>query len=144
MAQLLKEKLGGDIYELTPTEPYTGGNTAISQRAQEEVSSGKYPALSGTLPDLSQYDTILIGGPVWSGTMAAPLYTYLQETNFFGKTVAPFWTDQGTPGNYAQDFTAAVQNADRITEFLQLTNTTSISSSDMSQRLDAWLADVLA
>ncbi|MDE7244370.1 MAG: S-layer homology domain-containing protein [Oscillospiraceae bacterium] len=144
VAQLLQEELDGDIYELTPAVPYTGSSSEVSQRAQEEVASGSYPALSGTLPDLSQYDTILIGGPVWSGTLAAPLYTYLQETDFAGKTVAPFWTDQGTPGNYAQDFTSAVQNADRVTEFLQLTNTTSISSGDMSQRLDTWLANIFA
>lgn len=57
-------KWNGDIYGPMPTELYTGGNTAIFQRAQEEVARGKHPALSGALPDLSQYDTILIGGPV--------------------------------------------------------------------------------
>lgn len=87
--------------------------------------------------------TILIGRPVWNSTMASPLYTYLSEMDFTGKTVAPFWTDQGTPGNYAQDFTNAVKSAVRITEFLQLTNTTSISEEDMSQRLDTWLEEVL-
>ena len=143
VAKRLQEKTNGDLYELVPSVPYTGGNNAISQRAQEEVESGNYPSLSGMLPDLSQYETILIGGPVWNSTMASPLYTYLSETDFTGKTVAPFWTDQGTPGNYAQDFTDAVKSAVPITEFLQLTNTTSISEGDMGQRLDPWLAAVL-
>ena len=57
--------------------------------------------------------------------------------------VAPFWTDQGTPRNYAQDFSNAVKNAARVTKFLELTNTTSISAEDMSQRLAAWLEAVL-
>lgn len=143
VAELLQTKTDGDSYELVPTEPYTGGNSAISQRAREEVESGNYPSLSGALPDLTQYDTILIGGPVWSGTMASPLYTYLSESDFTGKTAAPFWTDQGTPGDHAHDFTNAVQNAARVTEFLQLTNTTSISAEEMSQRMDAWLEAVL-
>ncbi len=139
----LQEKTNGDLYELVPSVPYTGGNNAISQRAREEVESENYPSLSGMPPDLSQYDTILIGGPVWNSTLASPLYTYLSETDFTGKTVAPFWTDQGTPGNYAQDFTDAVKSAVRVTEFLQLTNTTSIAEEDMSQRLDTWLEAVL-
>ena len=144
VARLLQEKLNSDLYELVPAEPYNGTYSENSDRAQEEIESGNYPALSGTLPDLSQYDTILIGGPVWFGTLASPLYAYLEKTDFTGKTVAPFWTDQGTPGNYAEDFTAAVQNADRVTEFLQLTNTPSISASERSERLDAWLTEALA
>lgn len=50
------------------------------------------------------------------------------------------WTDQGTPGSYAEDFTEAVQGSARLTEFLRLTNTTSISAADMDELLDAWLA----
>ena len=80
---------------------------------------------------------ILLGGSIWSGTRPSSLHTYLSEADFTSKTVASFWTDQGTPGNYVQDFANAVKNAAHVTEFLQLTNTTSISAEDMSQRLDA-------
>lgn len=82
----------------------------------------------------------MVGGPVCSGTLAPPLYAYLAQADFTGKTVAPFWTDQGTPGSYAEDFTEAVQGSARLTEFLRPTNTTSISAADMDELLDAWLA----
>lgn len=142
VAQLLEEKTGGDLYTLVPEEPYTGADSVISARATQEIESGNLPALSGTLPDLSQYDTILVGGPVWSYTVSSPILSYLEQTDFAGKTVAPFWTDQGGPGDYVQAFTRAARNAGRITDFLQLSNTPSISESDMSARLDAWLETV--
>lgn len=90
VSEMLQEKTGGDIFELIPTEAYSDDMYEASDRAAEELESGNLPELSGVLPDLADYDTILIGGPVWSEKAAPPVVSYLSQTDFDGKAVAPF------------------------------------------------------
>lgn len=44
----------------------------------------------GELPDLSGYETILVGGPVWTGTVAPPVMRFLEQVGIEGKEVAAF------------------------------------------------------
>lgn len=142
VAELLSEKVNGELYELVPIEPYTGTDSAISNRAIEEIESGNLPELSGDLPDISQYDTIFIGGPVWSDTVAAPILSYLASTDFNGKRVIPFSTDQGTHSNYEVDFIEEVNNAQEVTSLFPISHVSSISEEEMNMLLDEWLETV--
>lgn len=142
IATLLSEKVNGDIFEIVPQEPYTGTDSEISTRASEEMESRNFPDLSGQLPDLSQYNIIFIGGPVWSDTVASPVFSYLADNDFVGKTVAPFSTDQGTHRNYESDFTTAVNNAQEIISLLPISHVSSMSDEDINTLLDAWLETV--
>lgn len=142
VAELLSEKVNGELYEIVPTEPYTGTDSAISDRAIEEIESGNLPELSGNLPDISQYDTIFIGGPVWSDTVSAPILSYLASTDFNGKRVIPFSTDQGTHSSYEIDFTEALNDAQEVIELFPISHVSSISEEEMSILLDEWLETV--
>lgn len=64
VSEMLQEKTGGDVFELIPTEAYSDDMYEASDRAAEELESGNLPELTGEFPDLADYDTILIGGPV--------------------------------------------------------------------------------
>ena len=64
VAQTLQKKTGCDIYEILPVVAYPTDDNATHYQAVEERESGNLPALKGTLPDLSGYDLILLGGPV--------------------------------------------------------------------------------
>lgn len=102
LAQLID---GADQYEIkVPDNTYSQDMFATADIAKKQVADGNFPELVNALPDLDQYDLILVGGPVWSGEPAAPLHTFLAKlTDFTGK-VAAFYTDAGTPGNYEQEF----------------------------------------
>lgn len=141
IAQTLQEKTGGDLYEIEVVEPYPDNNQETSDRAAEERESGNLPALQGELPVLDGYDVILVGGPVWTSTLATPVMSYLEQTNFRGKTVAPFWTDAGNPGNYAADFPAQAQNGE-IMEGLGLSHVSSYEAAELEQELDNWLSGI--
>lgn len=141
IAQTLQEKTGGDLYEIEVVEPYPDNNQETSDRAAEERESGNLPALQGELPVLDGYDVILVGGPVWTSTLATPVMSYLEQTNFKGKTVAPFWTDAGNPGNYAADFPAQAQNGE-IMEGLGLSHVASYETAELEQELDNWLSGI--
>lgn len=141
IAQTLQEKTGGNLYEIEVVEPYPDNNQETSDRAAEERESGNLPALQGGLPVLDGYDVILVGGPVWTSTLATPVMSYLEQTDFSGKTVAPFWTDAGNPGNYAADFSTQAQNGE-IMEGLGLSHVSSYEAAELEQELDNWLSGI--
>ena len=62
----------------------------------EEQKDGARPAIAGELPDLTGYDTIFIGAPVWWGDWPMILYTFFESTPLEGKTLIPFSTHEGS------------------------------------------------
>lgn len=73
---------------------------------RQQRASGDLPALTTKLPDLSYYDTILVGGPVWDGQISSPIMQLLGMLQGYHGMVAPFSTGWSDTGNYQQDFVA--------------------------------------
>ena len=140
MAEHLQTLTGGTLYELTLTDPYTGNSNQVSDRVFAERDDGM-PELAGELPDLSQYGRILIGTPVWNDSMANPVLSYLQQTDFDGKTVAPFWTYITNQGSTEKDFAKQSQNA-HVASGLALRSANSISDEKLDQQLNDWLQSI--
>ncbi len=141
VAERLREKTGGDLFELIPVEPYSEDMYEASDRAEKERESGNLPELTEEFPDLSGYDVILVGGPVWSETLAPPVMTYLQSTDFTGKTVAPFWTYNNNQGDYEGDVRSQIQNGE-TGECLGLSYVSRYSEEELNQALDNWLQTI--
>ncbi len=141
VSDMLQEKTGGDVFELIPKVPYPDDMYEASDRAAAELESGDLPELTGVLPDLSEYELILVGGPVWSEKTAPPLVAYLSQTDFEGKAVAPFWTYNSNEGAYEEDVTGHIQNA-KIRNGLGLAHASSMEDSELEQVLDQWLETV--
>lgn len=142
VSEMLKEKTGGDLFELLPVEPYSDDMYEASGRAAEELASGNLPEIIGELPDLSEYDTILVGGPVWSEKAAPPVTSYLSQTDFEGKKVAPFWTYNNNEGDYEKDVTGYIRNAE-ILSSLGMAHASSMEDVEMNQELDQWITAIL-
>ena len=140
VAEHLQNLTGGTLYELTLTAPYTGNSNDVSDRVFAERDNGM-PELAGELPDLSQYSCILIGTPVWNNSMANPVLSYLQQADFNGKTVAPFWTYITNQGSTEKDFAEQSQNA-HIASGLALRSANSISDEELDQQLNDWLQTI--
>ena len=91
-AQIIAQKLGADIYEIIPVRKYNDDMWAAAAEADKEIKENRYPALKGSLPDISSYNTILIGSGVWTYTLANPVVSFVRAINFNGKKVSGFWT----------------------------------------------------
>jgi len=105
MATALQQVTGADQVTLAvAADPFSADMYATSDIAKQQLASGKLPALTNLLSDLSQYDTLLVGGPVWSAKVATPVRTFLTQLGDFQGTVLPFYTDAGTPGGYEANF----------------------------------------
>lgn len=92
VAQALQASLGADIEAIVPIEPYDGDYPATIARGRQELQEGILPELQPLKSDISAYDIIFLGYPVWFGTYAQPIATILATQNFSGKKVVPFCT----------------------------------------------------
>ena len=92
LAEELATKLGADIEEIALATPYEGDFQATIARVQQEREQGIKPELKPLNADLSQYDTIFIGYPVWFGTMAPPMLAFVETADLSGKKIVPFCT----------------------------------------------------
>ena len=96
VADYISEITGADQFEIV-THKYDGmAYTPLINLAKEEANKGELPPYEGTAPDLSQYDTVFIGGPVWWGTYPQVMFTLFKDINLDGKTVIPFTTHEGS------------------------------------------------
>ena len=96
VADYITEIKGADQFEIV-THKYDGmAYMPLIELAKEEANKGELPPYEGTAPDLSQYDTVFIGGPVWWGTYPQVMFTLFKNINLDGKTVIPFTTHEGS------------------------------------------------
>ncbi len=96
VADYITEIKGADQFEIV-THKYDGmAYMPLIELAKEEANKGELPPYEGTAPDLSQYDTVFIGGPVWWGTYPQVMFTIFKDINLDGKTVIPFTTHEGS------------------------------------------------
>ncbi len=96
IANKIHNLVGGDIIELETKIPYTVNYRAVVTLAKDEVDKKYKPELKTKIDNISQYDKIVLGTPVWWYTMAPPVRTFLNEYNFDGKEIIPFYTHGGS------------------------------------------------
>ena len=97
VADYITELTGAELFEIV-THKYDGmAYNPLIKLAQEETKNGELPEYEGDV-DLSGYDTVFIGGPVWWGTYPQVMFTFFKkhEGDLKGKTVIPFTTHEGS------------------------------------------------
>lgn len=96
----LRRQPKADLYEIRPAQPYTSADLnwhdAHSRSSVEMKDPACRPAIAGDLPDLSRYDTIFVGFPIWWYQAPRIVETFVASCDFLGKTVIPFATSGGS------------------------------------------------
>lgn len=92
VAEEIAKQLGADIEEIVPIKPYDGDFQATIERGKQEMEQGILPELQPVASDINNYDVVFIGYPVWFGTYAPPIATFLDKTDLSGKKIVPFCT----------------------------------------------------
>ncbi|MDE6025409.1 MAG: NAD(P)H-dependent oxidoreductase [Lachnospiraceae bacterium] len=100
VAETIAELQGADIYEIVPEQPYTDEDLNYNDRSTrataEQNNPDARPAISGGIEDIAEYDVIYVGYPIWWGDMPRILYTFFDNYDLTGKTIAPFCTSGGS------------------------------------------------
>ena len=92
VAQEIATRLGADMEEIVAVNPYDGDFQATIDRCMQEREQGTVTEIQPITADLAKYDVIFIGYPVWFGTFAPPVITFLDQTDLSGKKIVPFCT----------------------------------------------------
>lgn len=136
IAEQIAAKTGADIFEIKTIETYS--SPSVYMKSKKELTSKNYPELQGSLPNVADYDTIFVGGPVWWYTMAPALYSYLQATDFNGAHVDPFSTQGSNFGSFYKDFAEMAKNA-QILPSENFNNIDEKYKEQVSNKINAWL-----
>ena len=99
-AETIAETIGADLYEIRPETPYTPADLDwMNRRSRSSVEMNdpaSRPAIAEPAADIEQYDTILVGFPVWWYVEPRIVDTFLESYDFSGKTMIPFATSGGS------------------------------------------------
>lgn len=100
VAEMLAKTAGADLYEIKPEIPYTNDDlnwmNKNSRSSIEMSDKSSRPALSDKNADISGYDTILLGFPIWWYVAPTIINTFLESYDFSGKKIVLFATSGGS------------------------------------------------
>lgn len=136
IAQEIQAQTGGDLFEIQPEIPYTDNINELSGIALQEQRDNVRPPLSTHVADMDKYDYVFIGYPCWWSNMPMPIFTFLEEYKFTGKTVIPFTSyGENVFGNSLTSIKEILTDA-TIAEGLAIQEHT---MQDMPEKVTAWL-----
>ena len=95
VAEYIKDITGGDIFKVEPLIPYSKDYMTCINEAKERTSSHN-AQIKEMVPDISSYEVIYVGSPIYWGGMPEELFTALKDLDFNGKIVRPFVTHEGS------------------------------------------------
>ena len=99
VAKILAKELNADLFEIKPAVPYTAADlnwTNKKSRSSVEMNDENCrPSIAGR-KDVSEYDNILVGFPIWWYVEPRIVDTFLESQSFSGKNIIPFATSGGS------------------------------------------------
>ncbi|MGN0585085.1 MAG: flavodoxin [Ruminococcus sp.] len=137
-AKNLAKAAGANLYEFTPAKPYTNDDlnwqNKKSRSSIEMADKAFRPSLADTNADISKYDTILLGFPIWWYVAPTIVNTFLESYDFSGKTIILFATSGGSGfGNTVRELKPSVSDDTVIREGKILNGNPSVSE------LETWV-----
>lgn len=100
LAKKLADAIGADLYEIQPAQKYTDDDlnwNDKNSRSSKEMNDRSFrPAIVDGVENMTQYDRIFIGFPIWWYVAPTIVNTFLEQYDLSGKTVIPFATSGGS------------------------------------------------
>ena len=96
IVEYLKELTDMKIYKIIPEKDYPENYEETLKVVQNEQSSNARPKIKNALINIIEYDTILLGYPIWYNHIPNILINLLESLNFEGKVIYPFNTHEGS------------------------------------------------
>lgn len=99
VAETIAQATDADIFEITPTEPYTdedlnynNEDSRVTREHEDEALQNQVELTETSVENWDSYDIVFFGYPIWWGNAAWPVNQFVQNNDFTGKTVIPFCT----------------------------------------------------
>lgn len=131
VAGLVQKTIGGDLFRIETKDAYPLEHDTLVDQAAEEQEKELRPELSNHVENFEQYDTVILGFPNWWGDLPMPVYSFLEEYDFAGKTIIPFVTHGGSGFSATTDTISQLQPDAQVSD-----NTLSLSREDVADAED--------
>jgi flavodoxin len=96
VAQLIEARTGADTFRIETAAELPLDFPVLEEQALQEQEAGARPELKALIPNLDDYDTVFVGYPIYWYDMPMPVYSFLEQHDFGGKTIIPFTTHGGS------------------------------------------------
>ena len=96
VAEYIRDIIGADLFKVEGVKGYSANYQKCIEEAKERQQKNERPELKRYLEDISQYEVIYIGAPVYWGIMPQEMVTQLEKLDFTGKIVRVFTTHEGS------------------------------------------------
>ena len=142
VAEMIAERIGADLFEVKPVDDYYPMEySPLCDVAKKELNENARPEYLKDGLDLSQYDTIFIGAPVWWGDWPMIMYTFFESEDLAGKTLAPFSTHAGSGLSGFDRKLAAACPDSAVTEGLGVAGSEAQNNPDSARsKVNDWLS----
>lgn len=111
IANKIKDKFNCDILEIKTKIPYSDDYQAVVDDEQNSEASNHLPEIEDINIDLSKYDEIILGTPVWWYRPVPAIRTVLTQNDLKGKTIKPFATNAGWLGKTFKEIKSLCPNS---------------------------------
>lgn len=139
VATEIQRQTGADIFKLVPAEPYTDDYNTLLDIAQAEQRNDARPVILGSVENMDAYDTIYLGFPNWWGDMPMILYSFLDDYDLSGKTIAPFCTSGGSGFSGTMSTIRSMEPEATVLEGLHIGGS---SANEAGSAVTGWLSDL--
>lgn len=92
----IHDLIGGDIVEVETVIPYPDTYEEVTQIAPDELESDYRPELKTKVDNMDEYDTLIVGTPIWGSRLTPAMKSFLAGYDLTGKAIAPFCTHGGS------------------------------------------------
>ncbi len=136
VANMIQKITGGDMFHIESVTAYPKDYTETTEVAKKELRAKARPKLTGQVKHIEAYDVIFLGYPNWWGTMPMPVFTFLENYDFSGKTIVPFCTHEGSEmGHSEKDIAKSCPDA-TVLEGISIHGT---SASSAYSKVSSWI-----
>ena len=141
LAKEISDQVGGDFRRIEPVNAYPGGDELYDYTEQEQADDAR-PEIQDLNIDMSKYDTVFIGYPIWWYTYPQVILTFFDNYDLTGKTIAPFVTHGGSGMSGTEDDMREYLSDKDVTVLDGLAVSRNDIEEDQSQTVTNWLEEL--
>jgi len=139
LAEMIANKTGADLFEVKPATPYPAEYNECTDVAKREQNQKARPAILED-KDISEYDTIFFGYPVWWGDIPMCMYTFIEAHDWNGKKIIPFCTHEGSGAGRTEKTLKSKMKGSNVLKPFNMTGTTAQKNQSAAQKeISLWL-----
>ena len=141
LAKEISDQVGGDFRRIEPVNAYPEGDELYDYTEQEQADDAR-PEIQDLNIDMSKYDTVFIGYPIWWYTYPQVILTFFDNYDFTGKTIVPFVTHGGSGMSGTEDDMREYLSDKDVTVLDGLAVSRNDIEEDQSQTVTNWLEEL--